>query len=314
MAYTTKEIITTISSQIKENIPSLLKYKSFDIWDNDFRNNEEALKKLFPKEVHVNFPLHDDVVKLIIKELHSVMPFSKPYIINNYEKELNGIQYLLFPSQKADRLVILFSGLSGHKTYNRYSWYWDETEKWETNTVYLFLNDLSEKWYVGNDMNPMREKYIEIIQLILTTFSIERSNTFTIGGSMGGYAAILYAIDMGLRGAIAIHPQVSYKSARKHKSNDWEMKIRKCDAQFYDLTDFIFKRDKTPFMYLEYGLYEADREGAEELIRALQQREAFVVFRKTNNIGHVTNNPSKKTIESIIQLFLHTGFNDDYIK
>ena len=55
-------------------------------------------------------------------------------------------------------MIILFSGLSGHKTYNRYSWYWDENEKWEQDTVYLFLNDLKEEWYVGNENKPRKEK------------------------------------------------------------------------------------------------------------------------------------------------------------
>jgi len=314
MVYTTKDIVKQIANHIKKTNNSLLQYNSFDEWIEKFRKKEEEYKNIFPIEVHKNFPLHDDVIKLIVKELFSIMPFSKPYILQNYERHLDGIDYLLYPSSNPHRLIILFSGLSGHKTYNRYSWYWDETEKWESNTVYLFLNDLSEQWYVGNDENPMGEKYIKIIQSVLNEYNISRSKTFTVGGSMGGYGAIFYAINMGLKGAIAIHPQITYKATRKHRADDWGKKIRACGSQFYDLTDYLFKRNIIPFLYLEYGLYEADREGAEELISTFQKRQALVIIRKTANPDHVTNNPSKQTIESIITFFENTGFDDKYIK
>lgn len=292
MIYTTKDIIDIIVKNTKQHKIFLLEKINFDEWEKRYRGSEDFYKELFTENIYKNFPLHSDVLKLIYKELFSEMPFSKAYILKQYEQTLDEIDYLLFPAIKADRLVILFSGLSGHKTYNRFSWYWD----------------------VGTDKNPLREKYIKIIQSVLNKYSIDRGKTITVGGSMGGYASLLFAFDMGLRGAISVHPQITYKSTRKHHINDWESKIRECGSQFYDLTDFIFKRHTIPFVYLEYGDYEADKEGAEELIQGLQKREALVVFRKTLSKDHVTNNPSKVTVDSIITLFENTGFDDEYIK
>lgn len=314
MTYTTKDIVEIIAHKIKTLKNGLLDYQTFDVWRLQFEENEYEFQNLFPEEVHKNFPLNDDVKKLIIKELFSVMPFSKSYILKNYEKTLHNLDYLVFPAKQAKRLVILFSGLSGHKTYNRFSWYWDETEKWDRDTVYLFLNDLSEHWYVGTEAKPLKEIYVSIIQSVLNEYDIKRENTFTIGGSMGGYGALFFAIDMGLKGAIAIHPQVTYKSTRKHRVNDWETKIRECGSQFYDLNDMIFKRSRIPLIYLEYGLYEADREAAEKLISATQKRQSFTIIRRTANPDHVTNNPSKMTIDNVIYLFENSGFNDEYIK
>lgn len=312
MIFTTKMIIDKVAETIKEKYSHLLVYENFNTWKVNFQEIEESLKLIFPVDTQKNFPLHDDVLKLIIKELTGRIPFSKSYILKNYERNMCGIDYLLFPATKAKRLVILFSGLSGHKTYNRFSWYWDEKEVFNGDTVYLFLNDLNERWYVGTDENPTKEIYVKIIQDVLRAFDIDRKSTFTVGGSMGGYASILFAFDMGLRGAISIHPQITYKSTRKHKVNDWETKIRGCGSQWYDLTDFIFKRNSIPYIYLEYGHYEADREGAEELIVSLQKREVFLMVRKTANSEHVTENPSRRTIESVINLMEDTGFNDQF--
>jgi len=314
MNYNTNKIVEIVAAKIKNSYLDLLNYNSFDTWKEKYLKIENKIKTIFPENVQQNFPLHDDVLKLVIKVLFNKMPFSKPYILKKYEHEFKEKSYLLFPAKKPKRLIILFSGLSGHKTYNRYSWYWDEGEMWERDTVYLFLNDLDEHWYVGTDKKPTREIYIKIIQHVLNKFKIDRRNTFTVGGSMGAYGALLFAIDMGLKGAIAIHPQTNYKSVRKHKANDWEEKIRESGAQFYDLDDFIFKRDYIPFIYIEYGDYESDKEAAEKFIHQLQKREIFIIIRKTANKGHVTNNPSKTTIESIISTFENTGFDDEFIK
>lgn len=309
--YSTKEIIEMMALEVQKT--SLSAFKDYDNWEKEYRDEEESFKNALPESTHENFPLNVDVVKLVYKEIFNIMPFSKSYVLQNYEQQKEGIDYLLYPAKNAKKLVIFFSGLSGRKTYNRYSWYWDEKEAWEGDTVYLFLNDLTESWYVGNDNSPLKDKYILIIQSILNEFNIDRQNTYTVGGSMGGYASILFAVDMGLKGAISVHPQVTYSAARKHRVNDWETKIRSCGSQFYDLTEFLFKREHVPFVYLEYGDYEADRDGCERLIESLQKRQAFVVFRKTANAEHVTNNPSKMTVESVLSLFESHGFDDGFI-
>jgi pimeloyl-ACP methyl ester carboxylesterase len=313
--YSTVEIIEMVHNAIFNIDGFSTEYQDYTLWEERYHQVEKQVMAQLPEITHHNFPLNVDVTKLIYKSIYKITPFSKNYVIRHYEKDLNGLNYLLYPSNNSpSRLLIFFSGLSGRKTYNRYSWYWDETEKWQQDTVYLFLNDLEESWYMGNEHTPLQDKYVKIINSVLAEYNITRDRTYTIGGSMGGYTAIFFAVDMELKGAISIHPQVTYQSTRKHRVNDWETKILQCGSKFYDLTDYLFKRRKVPFIYLEYGEYEADKEGAEKLIRALQKREAFVVFRKTANPDHVTENPSKQTVESILNLFENTGFDDEYIR
>lgn len=51
------------------------------------------------------------------------MPFDREYILKKYEHTYKYIDYLLYPSINAERLVVLLSGYSQRKTYNRYSWF-----------------------------------------------------------------------------------------------------------------------------------------------------------------------------------------------
>lgn len=295
----------------------LLSYLSFEDWENRYRLIENShVLQLFPEQVHNNFPLKNDVLKLIIKNIFGLMPFSKAYILNKYEKSFDNIDYLIYPTcdkNRAKRLMIFFSGFSGRKTYNRFSWFWDETEKWEQDTVYLFLNDLSETWYVGTPEEPRFDTYIKIIDNVIKEYAISKNSVFTVGGSMGGYAAILFAFKMKLKGCVAVHPQITYKATRKYINDSWEQKIRACKHLFYDLTDYIFKTDHRPLIYIEYGMAQTDIEACEEFINALQKNECLCIFRKSANPSHNTNNPSLETVKNLIYFFENTGYEDGYI-
>jgi len=315
--YTTKDIVNQIADTIRKDYPILLNYVNFDDWEKEFRAIENIhIVALFPEHIHGNFPLKNDVLKLIIKNIFHYMPFSKAYILNNYEKNLDGIDYLIYPVSdklKAKRMMIFFSGFSGRKTYNRFSWYWDEAEVWDRDTVYLFLNDLSETWYVGTPEKPRFDIYVKIIENVLTEYMISRDAVFTVGGSMGGYASILFAFEMKLKGCIAVHPQITYKATRKYINSSWEAKIRTCQHLFYDLTDYIFKTSHRPLIYIEYGMSETDVQACEEFIEALQKKECLCFFRKSANPSHNTDNPSLKTVQNLINFFENNGYEDGYI-
>jgi len=66
--YTTKDIVNQIADTIRKDYPILLNYVNFDDWEKEFRAIENIhIVALFPEHIHGNFPLKNDVLKLIIK-------------------------------------------------------------------------------------------------------------------------------------------------------------------------------------------------------------------------------------------------------
>lgn len=270
-----------------------------------FRDIERSISDFLPLALVQHFPLNEDVAKLIYAEISGAMPFMKDYILKNYEKSKSGVDYLLYPSFSGEvkRLVVFFSGNVGRKTYNRYSWYWDEKEQWVGDSVYLFLNDIDSHWYVGKDGDPKRSIYAEIIRETLMDYGLPVNSAITVGGSMGGYAAILFAVELNLGAAIAVHPQIGRQSALRYKEDSWERKIRECGDNFRELPDEIYRYGNRPAIYLEHGSCPADISGVEDLLMALRYKKSLVVLHRSDSDNHLTDNPSKQQVESLIDFF-----------
>lgn len=306
MSLSTKQIVELVRDTLLPT-PVGQDAKEFDFaaWLIGYRALEDAVvKPVLPEAVLGNYPLRDEVLKQVYSLLFGHMPFSKEYILKHYEhKSAAGLQYLLYPATAARRLVVLFSGIGPHKTYNRYSWYWDPTQRWEGDTAYLFINDLTHRWYVGDEAAPTRPAYRTLIQSVMKRFGLSPKQVFTVGGSMGGYGALLYAVEMGLGGAICVNPQLNAKSTARHRSGDWLPKIQSCGLNFTDADDLVHLYDKLPPIYLEYCEYEADRDAAERLLDSLRQRAHFVLVKKVGRADHVTLSPKKDKVEALLALF-----------
>lgn len=286
---------------------------SFEEWKSEVSSNYKNICNFLPSVIADRIPFGDDVMARVYFELHGTMPFSRDYIFKNYEQSYEGKHFLVFPSltSKQKRLVVLFSGNVGRKTYNRYSWYWDENEQWNSDVVYLFLNDIESNWYVGKEGTKDREVYTGIIMKVAQHFGIQLSHVFTVGGSMGGYAAILYATAMKLKGAIAINPQLCFQSALRYKEGSWEAKIRECGSNFRNLSDEVFRYGSRPIIYLEQSQYEPDQVGFNDFLDALRRKDNLVILKKNCIDEHITDRPSKRAIELIIEFM--EGMRDEGI-
>lgn len=313
--YNTLDIILSVSFAIETNgYSSLLKYSNWNDWNDFYLSVEDEIRDLCPIKTRDSFPLNNGVKKLIINELCSIMPFDRDYIFKKYESIHKDKPYLFFPALKAKKLLILFSGNGSHKTYNRYSWYWDEKELWDSqDTAYLFITDPDNTWYCGNEGDEDPSIYAEIINMKIKDLGIPRDSVYTIGGSMGGYAAVRYAIECELRGAISIHPQVNLSGVKKHHDREWEMKIKKAGTNFIALNDLVFHKNKLPLLYIENGAYESDLVQVNDLLEEYRKKECLVIHRKTNSLEHKTNNPSKESIDSLIHFWENLGFNDGLV-
>lgn len=236
------------------------------------------------------------------------MKWDSKYVRGKYKVHMLGQHGIYFPCENAKRLLVLFSSM-GKDRYDRYSWFWQEDEHW-AETAYLFLKDDSFNYFLGDDEKPLTQTFRKIILHHMVLANVKEEQVFTVGGSMGGYAAIYYASLMQLNGAIVSNPQLDYASTRAHCFSNWERQIRQVGSQWYDLGEFIFKWQRIPNVYIEYGDYRADRLAAEKFIDSALEGPSLIIARKADWDGHTVDSLSKTTIESAVSFFENHGFGE----
>ena len=231
--------------------------------------------------------------------------WNRDYVRNKYGFHSLGQHGIYYPCANAKRLVVLFSSM-GKDRFDRYSWFWEDSEYWE-DTAYLFFKNDSFCYFLGTEETPLDQTFRKLILSYMAECGVNNSQVFTVGASMGGYAALYYASLMGLNGAIVSNPQVDYSSARAHEFQNWERQIRLMGSQWYDLNDFLCKRS-APKVYIEYGNYLADKFAAQKLINVLNEKNSLYIVRKTDWSGHTVDSLKKETILSAISFFEMNNF------
>lgn len=213
------------------------------------------------------------------------------YVLNKYEHELFGRKCLFYPATNPKRLVIVFSGAT--PGYNLWSWFWKDTEDW-SDTAYLFLRDENKTWYLGDDKRRIVDDYLEIIQFFLTRSSLPSDKVISIGSSMGGYAAIFYAVIRSFKGAIAFNPQVDRASASGSFS------VGRAQSCWVDLDTVVASAVETPHVSLNFCSFSSDTLAAYKLLDQLKQKNSVTIFRKGQADTHTTLKYNKKLIETDI--------------
>lgn len=303
----TQEIIELLAKYFRQD--NGIFYLPYHQWLSIYRTWERNNTSVIEEQITGIFPLREPVVKLIYKCLCHKMPFDRDYIIKNYERNYYGIEYLVYPSTKPKRLVILLSGYSERKTYNRYSWYWDENELWDSDSVYLFMNDTENTWYCGHGKDKL-SLYKEIIKKIQNEFDLSPYKSFIIGGSMGGYGALRIGFEMNLGGIMSINPQTSKAAAKLHNDTSWYNCIEKCGDKFISASDIINKNKCTKF-YFECGTYPADICDLDEIILSAAKNNNLLILNPHRSKKHVTISPSKEQVDKIIGVFESSAISID---
>lgn len=293
----TQEIIKFVAGHFsRENgAPSI----GFPDWLKIYRTWECNSSSISELDHHI--PLRDAVVKLIYKEIYSLMPFDRDYVIKNYEHNLECVDYLLYPSKKATQLIVLLSGYSERKTYNRYSWFWDETELWVGETAFLFLNDTQNTWYCGHSEDKV-DTYKSIIKKVSEQYAINSENVFMVGGSMGGYGAFRIGLELSVGGIISINPQTSIEAVSLHNDRAWYESIKKCGDKFIPVHELI-DRHAPSKIYLECGKYCSDAFDLEAISVSAVRKGGLFILNHHSSKKHVTSSPNKTQLERVISLF-----------
>lgn len=211
------------------------------------------------------------------------MKVSVDEILNKYKQSLFGKEVVYFRANNPKYLIICFTAMH-HDRFDRVSWFY-ENGVWE-DTCYLFLQDNSFHYYLGSDTENDFSLYRRIIEHFFKQDKFLKRNTITLGSSMGGYAALYYAIEFAFGGAISAVPQLDRESANLHKFQNWVKFIFECGTQWKDMLDIIKEKEKLPLIYLEYGNYEADKQTAHKFLNELKEKSSFYISRKIDENEH----------------------------
>jgi hypothetical protein len=214
------------------------------------------------------------------------------YVKSTYEHTLFGIDYLFYPASNPKRLYILCNGATVGK-YTMWSWFWRDDELWD-DTAYLFLKDDAICWYLGTAENPLMQTYSDLIRAIMHYCTLTEKETYIIGHSMGGYAALHFGLHLGLAGVFALRPQIDWQSASTYFS------VKKLKNVWIDLDTYVMQSSYIPKIYLQFGEFGPDKEAGNKFLHALITRKAFVIVEKTDNESHTGYHPTKEYIEATL--------------
>jgi predicted esterase len=224
------------------------------------------------------------------------------YIKSKYEISIAGIDCLFYPARHPKRLYIFCNGATAGK-YTMWSWFWRDDEAWE-DTAYLFLKDDDIRWYLGTAQKPLTDAYCTLITTIMKRCGLTPDQTFAVGHSMGGYAAIHFTLRLGLRAVFALRPQIDWASAAQYFS------VKKLRDMWIDLDQLLLHSPHKPMVYLQYGEFGPDKDAGRIFLHALLEKNAFVILEKTANLSHTGYHPTKAYIETTLAYMEARGAYD----
>lgn len=159
-----------------------------------------------------------------------------------------------------------------------WSWFWNDREQWK-DTAYLFLKDDDLCWYVGNNEKSAIQDFSHIIDHYITRCKLSKNKVFTIGGSMGAYGAILYAVLLGLKGVIAINPQVN-------KASNITRPLENAGDKWQDLEKVTAVHSVTPNVSLTFCHDPPDQAASYALLHELKQKKSITIIRRHPSLTH----------------------------
>lgn len=312
----TEEIIEShvraIASSKTINIPASVDISS---WVDYYRQHSVEMAPWLPINCPTGESLKTDaLVKIMTRAFlahaQSLGPqmWNRDYVRSTYGACVEDCHFIYYPASAARRLIVNFSSM-GQDRFDRYSRHWDPTQRWEGDTAYLFFKDDNFSYFLGTDDKPMSPIINRIIRHFRIANALSDEQVFTVGGSMGGYGALFYALTLGLSGAIVCSPQVNRRALHAHAYQNWTRNARSTGTQWIDLDMLVHRVEKTPHVYIEVGQYPSDQIASEALITALSKKPGLLIHRRASWSEHTRNDVlPKELIDQTIAYFETNNF------
>jgi predicted esterase len=193
--------------------------------------------------------------------------------IDAYKIIGHKVDALVFEPNHVEKIVISFTGMQADR-YNRWSWFHARHLKNDT-TLYMVFKDDDHLFYLDRPgLGLVTEHHIDFIQNRMHHHNLNSKQIYTVGNSMGGYAAVYFAFELDARAAISVCPLVDLSSTRLLPSgNLWERKMLQLGNHWIDLDQYVLKSTGNPEIFLIHGQYPPDVVAANKLIVALDQKD-----------------------------------------
>ena len=178
--------------------------------------------------------------------------FSK--IRNKFIKPVEtGEDYLIDSNDEIKPLIIAFGGISGG-IYQPVFEFKNFLQK-NVDCHFIFVKDTNQCWYhkgaigLGNSIDSASHNLKIIIN------RINYSKVLTIGGSMGGFAALLFGSILKVDGIISFSPQtfIDKKSRKLNDDDRWSKQMKyvhkNFNSEYFDLVNLKFNNIKVYSIY-----------------------------------------------------------------
>ena len=232
--------------------------------------------------------------------------WDKELVRRTYGTQVDGVDFIYYPCANPKRLVVNFSSM-GKDRFDRYSRYWDTSQQWDSETAHLFFKDDDFTYFLGTDQKPKTTVYSRIIRQFQDANSLNLHQVYTVGGSMGGYGALYYALMLGLSGAIVCAPQINQRAMQAHAFNNWIRHARTTGSQWADLDLMVHRFAHIPYIYIEHGNYPADRLAVADFIGALDGRNTLLIHRHASWSEHTRDDVLQKDLVDSTILYFETS-------
>ena len=174
--------------------------------------------------------------------------------INKFNKPVETIDdYLIDSNDVRKPLIIAFGGLSGN-IFQPVFEFKNFLQK-NVDCHFIFVKDTNQCWYhkgaigLGNNIENVTQNLKNIIK------KINYSKVVTIGGSMGGFAALLFGSLLNVDGIISFSAQtfIDKENRRLYDDDRWSKQIKYVHKNFqkkyFDLSFLEFNNIKVYSIY-----------------------------------------------------------------
>jgi hypothetical protein len=215
-------------------------------------------------------------------------------VIKEHRVVHQSIDALVFEPDTVEKIVVCFTGMQVGR-YNRWSWFCNRYQL--DKILYIIFKDDDRLFYLDRETKGLvSEHHSEFIINKLKKHNLDSKKLYTIGSSMGGYAAIYFAFKLNAAVAMATSPLADIDSAtpRINPENNtlspattlWIRQMKALGNNWVDLDQYILMSHSNPQVFLTYGTNPPDVLAANKLINAMTLKNIKHIDQPVDSNNH----------------------------